>query len=143
MTENKRDKIVSIKLTSSENIIAKFLDISEEMGVMLIECPLKIIQGIGNNGQDFIIMQKYDPASTDKPIGISSSHIISISDVSYRYKQEYITSLLRVKLNDIEATNENEVYDYLTTHMMKLCEDIGVEAKMSLMPVSLERMVKH
>ena len=137
------NKVVSLKLSSSENIVAQYVDLLEDDGILVLKFPLKIMQGIDQDGNERIMFQRYDPASVDEVFAFSVSHVISIQPASYMFKQQYVSNVLRYKLYDIEFSDENSVFDYLTTYLMKICEDVGVEAKMEMLPISLKNKVRH
>lgn len=137
------NKVISLKLSSSENIICEMVELLEEDGILVVRNPLKIMQGVDANGNEYMMMTRFDPATMDEVFAIAATHVISLQPASYMFKQKYITNILRYKLYDIEVNDENSVYDYLTSYLMKLCEDLGVEAKLDMIPVSLKNVTRH
>ena len=137
------NKVVSLKLSSSENVIAEFIELDDDNGIITLKNPVKIIQGLSPEGQDVIMFQIYDPSSANNIVAFSVQHVISIQPVAFRFKQQYVTAILRHKLYDIEYVSDNNTFDFLTTHMMKLCEDLGVSPNLELLPISMQKITRH
>lgn len=135
--------VVSLKLSSSENIVGQFVDHLEEDGILVLKNPLKILQGVNAEGNEYVMMQRYDPSASDSTFAISASHIISLQPTSYTFKKQYITNVLRYSLFDIDAIHENEVLSILTDKMVQLCEDAGVVSDMSLLPFDHKNITRH
>ena len=143
MTESSVNKVVSVKLSSCENIIAEYVELDVTDGILILKNPIKLIQGMTPEGQDMVLFQPYDPASISNILAVAVQHVISLQPIAFRYKQQYVTAVLKHKLYDIEYVSENNTMDFLSTHMIKMCEDIGVVPSMDLMPISYKNIIKH
>lgn len=137
------NKVISLKLSSSENVICEMVELLEDDGILVVKNPLKIMQGVDGQGNEMMALHRFDPASSDEVFALSASQIISLQPASYLFKRKYVSNVLRYKLFDLEFTDEHSIYDYLTSYLMKMCEDIGVEASLDMIPISLRNVTRH
>lgn len=137
------NKVISLKLSSSENIICEMVELLEDDGILVVKNPLKIMQGVDQSGNEMLMMNRFDPAASDEVFAFAATHVITLQPVAYRFKQKYIQNILRYKLYDLEFNDENSIYDYLTSYLMKICDDLGVEANLDMIPISLKNVTRH
>ena len=87
----KQNEIITIKLSSGEEILCKFLSVDSDC--ITVEEGLVLMQG----PQGIALGTFFSTADPDKPITIARANITAISDINPRLKEQYNNVFSKIK----------------------------------------------
>ena len=87
----KANEIVTIKLSSGEEILCKFLSV--DIDCVTVEKGLVLMQG----PQGIALGTFFSTADPEKPITIARQNILAISDINPRLKEQYNNVFSKIK----------------------------------------------
>ena len=87
----KEKEIVTIKLSSGEEILCKFLSVDSDY--ITVEKGLVLMQG----PQGIALGTFFSTADPEKPITIARANITAISDINPRLKEQYNNVFSKIK----------------------------------------------
>ena len=87
----KQNEIITIKLSSGEEILCKFVSLDSDC--ITVEKGLVLMQG----PQGIALGTFFSTADPDKPITIARANITAISDINPRLKEQYNNVFSKIK----------------------------------------------